>query len=458
MYRHLASHLLASALLVTAACGGDDGNDVTPTLIPGGGVSDPGIDGEVNVYVIDEDTDAPISGATVRVGAIEGTTDATGLFVAAGADLVGPQTILVKATGRGSGMWVGVGGANITIGLGLNPEPMVDPPQAELSGTIAGWDNQTVAEGHIRVALVTYSQGKNLDDAGNDIEQPAGTNILLAGACVRLPDGTPGQRPCAWRVAASTGTIALGAVVVDVDTNGTPLDDSDDTQAVIGAAVLNPITVVAGTNQAGLSLDLLAPAQLTTAAVAFGTLPAGWTLAQGVVGLDLGAGGVLRTQLVTPAASTVVVPSLSVATGSSYELLVVARESDAADAAESVVIRRGLASASGLDAGAFLTPPTGLASDRATISLARSAGADLDIIEISTSSGSGTSNQLFGIAILDGTTSVTLPTDFAPLPSGALEVKATSADLADGVELDDFAIDDFETLLLRAASDSIRLN
>ena len=37
MYRHLASHLLASALLVTAACGGDDGNDVTPTLIPGGG-------------------------------------------------------------------------------------------------------------------------------------------------------------------------------------------------------------------------------------------------------------------------------------------------------------------------------------------------------------------------------------------------------------------------------------
>ncbi len=76
----------------------------------------------------------------------------------------------------------------------------------------------------------------------------------------------------------------------------------------------------------------------------------------------------------------------------------------------------------------------------------------------STSSGSGTSNQVFGIAILDGTTSVTLPTDFAPLPSGALEVKATSADLADGVELDDFAIDDFETLLLRAASDSIRLN
>ena len=47
----------ATAALALAACGG--GNDPDPTLIPGGGIADPDIDGEVNVFVIDEDR-APV--------------------------------------------------------------------------------------------------------------------------------------------------------------------------------------------------------------------------------------------------------------------------------------------------------------------------------------------------------------------------------------------------------------
>ena len=35
--------------LLAAACGGDDGNNAIPAVIPGGGVHDPGIDGLVNV-------------------------------------------------------------------------------------------------------------------------------------------------------------------------------------------------------------------------------------------------------------------------------------------------------------------------------------------------------------------------------------------------------------------------
>ncbi len=103
----------ASALALVAACGGG-GHDVDPAIIVGGGVTDPGIDGEVNVFVIDEDTDAPLAGATVRVGAVEGTTDAAGLFVATG-ELVGKQTIVARATGYAASVWVGVDGANVTI-------------------------------------------------------------------------------------------------------------------------------------------------------------------------------------------------------------------------------------------------------------------------------------------------------------------------------------------------------
>ena len=106
--------------LLAAACGGDDGNNAIPAVIPGGGVHDPGIDGLVNVYAIDSDTDAPIAGATVRVGTIEGTTDATGLFVAKG-DLTGPQTIAVKATGYATGVYIGADGANVTAALDRTP-------------------------------------------------------------------------------------------------------------------------------------------------------------------------------------------------------------------------------------------------------------------------------------------------------------------------------------------------
>jgi predicted secreted protein len=53
-------------MLVFAACGG---NDVDPRVIAGGGVGDGEIDGELNVYVIDTSTDAPIAGAMVQVGA-----------------------------------------------------------------------------------------------------------------------------------------------------------------------------------------------------------------------------------------------------------------------------------------------------------------------------------------------------------------------------------------------------
>src|SRR6187431_155014 len=96
----------AMCALLVAGCGG--GNDVDPRVIPGGGVGDPGIDGEVNVYVIDDDTDEPIAGAAVHIGETEGETDDDGLYVATGVS--GPQTITVIADDYTTSTWFGADG------------------------------------------------------------------------------------------------------------------------------------------------------------------------------------------------------------------------------------------------------------------------------------------------------------------------------------------------------------
>src|ERR1043165_5454588 len=91
------------ALCVLVACGDDSGmatpdsptgNRPPPRVIPGGGIGDGAIDGVVNLYVMDDATRTPLANATVRVGTLDGTTDATGLFVAEG--VVGPQTVLAE--------------------------------------------------------------------------------------------------------------------------------------------------------------------------------------------------------------------------------------------------------------------------------------------------------------------------------------------------------------------------
>src|SRR5262245_14224624 len=101
---------------IAGACGGGS-NSADPMLIPEGGVGSGRIDGKVNVYVIDSDTYAPINGATVYVGALSGSTDATGLHTFEDGSLSGPQTISATATGYAASTWIGANGANVTIPL-----------------------------------------------------------------------------------------------------------------------------------------------------------------------------------------------------------------------------------------------------------------------------------------------------------------------------------------------------
>jgi hypothetical protein len=143
------------------------GNRPEPRVIPGGGIGDGAIDGVVNLYVIDDATREPISGAEVRVGDLAGETDATGLFVADGA--VGPQDIVVKAAGHRKELWLGANGANVTVNLDVDNADA--PPSATLTGSITNFASIPVT--HARIALVTYSQTDDLGDPANEIATPA---------------------------------------------------------------------------------------------------------------------------------------------------------------------------------------------------------------------------------------------------------------------------------------------
>src|SRR5215467_13833352 len=101
------------------------------------------------------------SGATVRVGTVDGTTDATGLFVANG--VTGPQTVVASSPSYRSEVWIGANGANVTIDL--QPATASTVPHANLSGTITGFSAlPALPANHLRIAVVQYSQS----DAGPD--------------------------------------------------------------------------------------------------------------------------------------------------------------------------------------------------------------------------------------------------------------------------------------------------
>ena len=444
--------LVPALLLATAACGGDSA--VEPAIVAGGGIHDPGIDGVVHVFVIDEDSDQPIAGATVKVGDTEGTTDATGLFTVK--DVTGPQTILARAAGHAPAMWIGADGGNVTIPLTTTPTPTTTPPQAQLSGTITGWDAlPPPPANHLRIALVTTSQDPEIGNAANEITQPPPVANVPANACVRLP--TAGSPACAWRYNTRAGTVALGLVVGDLDTKGTATD-TDDVLTITGYAVKQPVSVTAGANQSGLALDLPATGSTTTASIDFGTPPAALTRVSAVGGLELGANGILRVVNADRAHANVVVPSLSLAAGATYELVGIASEPvDDDTAAQSIVIRRGLTSASSLSAGTWLAPPTGLASDRVTASFTRSGGAGPYIMELNTSAGSGKKNRAMSIAILDDSSQVTFPTAFAPLPSGSVLLTVSTLTTASPVDLRDFSVDALVDDATALAGDTIIL-
>jgi len=419
---------LLGGITAAAACGG--GHDVTPTIITGGGISDPGIDGEVNVYAIESASDEPIGGATVLVGGKTGETDETGLFVATGVS--GPQQITVMADGFVTQTWVGVDGANVTIPLDLEDEGSIDVPQATVTGTINGFLSLPVPSGGAKIAFVTYSANMDDNDPANDITQPGGGQSLPPNTCINSQLGAM----CDWSLITRTGPQAIVAFVGDFNLQTQAID-------IDGFAYATGIVVQDGVDQSGVELELAAANELVTPDLTFDDPPSGTTDVSALVRVNLGDEG--RLQLpVAGGDFTVPVPALSLFDGSDYDLIAIAN--DGTEEHQSIVFDHDVPTVDGYTASSFLALPTGVTADGGVFSADVDAGVTVYAFDIQDGSG----NKQWSVAFFDGTASVTKP-DEVTLPSGALVLSAQALVIPD-VALDDFALDDVTGTLTAIAS------
>jgi hypothetical protein len=415
---------------VIAACGDDSstmpdthtGNRPPPRVIPGGGIGDGAVDGVVNLYVIDEITRSPVADATVRVGSLDGTTDSTGLFVAEG--VVGPQTVVAKANGYRSEMWIGANGANMTIALKSSVEPQ--PTQASIAGSITGFDTITVPQGHNKTAIVSYSDDDKASDAANDIQTPFNQHICTTNQ----QNGT-----CNFTVRTRTGTVGLLAAIYDHDTNGTPLNGNDDTFVLIGWAQRTGLNVLNGVDQTGVTLSLVDVGNLGNVSVTFGSPPSGMPNVAGIVGIEVGASGTLQLvpQFLTPTSTMVLAPKLTAFTSATYRLTALANNGSTTTSAGSFKIIRGQ-TATTLDAGAWLDVPASLTLTRTGGTWTAVTGALIQGVEYVQTD----NTRLLSVTSFDGSTSFTVP-DLVALPAGTLIARGTA--LIGTLDVTNFSLD-----------------
>ena len=457
-----------TAAVAAAACGGVESHTVAPRLIPGGGVGDGAIDGQLNVYVTDDQTRAPVAGASVRVGASAVTapcmalTDSTGLALFDGAScpsLHGKQTLTASAGGYTPTTWIGVNGTNLT--LTIRPSAPAAVATATVSGTIAGWDSLPApASGHQTLAIVTFSQTRVLGDPANDIAQGkrtisvpvVGSTEIPANVCVRnvLVDD------CSWQLTTRTGAQAHYAAILDQDTKGTPNDDSDDTFTVTAWAVKVGLSFSAGQTASGESLAMLADAAMRTLTVAMTSPPTGLDAVSGFPMLDLGGDG--RIPITSPVLDlTTTTTRVPAATGdlagARYDLLAQAQDAKDKDQPSTLAWLHGIDPAATVALSGWLAPPSAIAASAGTYSFTATAGATLHGADIEDAT--GTHASLWAITIFDGSTSFTLPgLSPDPLSASAMRLKVSALQIP-GTNLQNVAFDDARDTITGIASDVI---
>ncbi len=434
---------LLLVLIGVAACGEDavsspegdsaQGNRPDPRVIPGGGISDGAIDGVVNLYVIDEATRAPISGAEVRVGDLAGTTGVDGLFIADG--VVGPQDIVVKAAGHRKELWIGANGANITVNL--EADNTGEPPSATLTGSIPNLASVTVA--HTKVTIVGYSQTDVLGDPANEIATPAQPgNPVAPNLCI--------GDVCNFSINTRTGKLALFATILDFDNKETE-DEADDTLTIVGFAIKQGIDTATATG--AQDLTLISDANTQTLAIDFGSPPSGLTTRGALVGIELGVDGVLLAG--STVGTSLKVPKLSAITGATgYRLTAIVTDGDEPPA-QSIVLRRGL-TGSTLAAGDWLALPSAITLSKQGGSWTNATGATVHSIELSQGA-----TKILNVTVFDSARSSFDVPDLITLPSGPIEA-AVSAFGAAGFDVTDFALDEDKTKIDRVSGQQTTLN
>ena len=472
MLRLLRSSIWSALALVAVAACGNNSVTVTPAprFIAGGGVGDGPITGTLNVYVADDATRGPVSGATVRVGAsadpmaCTGTTDSTGLVIfekATCALLPGKQSVTASAAGYAPSTWIGANAANMTIAIRATTAAPVDT--ATVTGTLAGWETLPApAAQHNTIALIGYSADPLAPDAANNLAQdmrmvtatipPAMTMTsvsIAANDCIR----NAYVDDCSWHLKTRTGAQAHYAVVLDDDTKGTD-DSTDDTFTVIGWAIKTGLTFAKDMGADGETLTLLTDDQMQSFTASFPAPLTALTYVQGVPQLDLGADG--RISVVLPALdmthATTRVPKLAGPFADAhYDLIAQATvakgQSEPATTSWSHAIDPTMTAA----AAAWTPPPTGLMASGGTYAFTPSPGATVSSAELQTMAG----DRAWSITIFDDTTSFTLPgVSPDPLAAGpALFV--VSALVIPGFDAQNAKFDDLRDELTHLASDQI---
>lgn len=403
-----------------AACG----NSPDPRLIKGGGVGDGAIDGLVNVYVIDNDTDAPIVDATVEIGGKDQQTDDTGLVIFQ--DVSGPQTVAIKASGYRGAVWQDANGANLTIAVSKLGNLIAQ--QATLAGSIAAWDTVTVPSGHAKAAFVAYSQTDGFGDSGNNLTTPNSGNVCF---------GNPST--CTFSIVSRTGTVTLTAAIVDIDPHGN-LDTTDDTYSIIGWATGPAVQVDAGIDQSGLVLTQLEPGKLQNITIDYGTPPDALTKHDALLGIELSKDEILQLPVLPSGATTALMPTLAAfSPGVTYRLTAVAQTTET-DPPQSVIIQRGQ-TATTLAAEMWLATPVNVTATRTSAALDKVTNAKLHSVQWSDANGVVLEITMFDAA----KTTTTVPALLALPTSGTLTFKAQGI----GADLDpqDFSLESDEDLL-----------
>jgi hypothetical protein len=430
-------------MCVLGACGGGGGHDVEPRVIPGGGVGDADIDGEVNVFVIDDDTDDPVSGADVYLGEeLMGSTDADGLLVIEG-DFSGPQDITVIATDYVTSTWFGANGANVTVPMSIADPPTPQVDTATLTGTIAGWDGMQPPQGQVLVAFVGYSATNIDEDPANELVQPGAPDS--PNQCVKT-DG--GNEPCAWSLLTRTGPQAVYAFIGNIDFAAQPVP----TLEITGFAFVEGLEVQDGVDQNNITLDVVSGLDLESADVGLPSAPAGTDTTAALARFNLGDDG--RVQLpVSGGLGTdieivsIQIPKTSAFASATVDLIGFA--SNAADeGAQSVRIDRDVGSLDNTSVGAFLDLPGDVATAESTFSFAPVDGASVHTLAVSDTG----DIDAWGAVILDERVEVTKPA-IAELPQGSLTFTAQAIELPD-FDPEDFSLDNIADTVTRVSADS----
>ena len=331
------------------------------------------------------------------------------------------------------------------------------PQTATASGTITGWDTDArlvPAVGHYTIALVTYSHTDDFDDPANDLVQPTDGMGNDLNVCGRF---AAGPAVCNWQMNVRTGGQIHYAIIMDGDTNGTPMNFDDDVWTFKAYAIKTGINLSSGQASTGEALALLADADVQTLTVTFPAVtPTGLGNVMAMPILDAGAEGWLLLPLpaLSPASTTARVPRLTGALASgSYKLLARAQTTaPMADVPNTNVFMQDVNISGTVQITDWLPTATGLSATSGTYSFGAVSGANLHAVDFRDATG----KKAWAVALLDGSTSFTLPA-LTPdgLPAGMVDMEVNAIDVT-GFSASDFMLDNLFDILNRMSANTLR--